>query len=346
MARIDASGWKDVLVSSIFRMTNTKSIPQKNIQPDSGEVSYVTAQSGNNGVMTCIDCPTTWIDDGNCIIIGGKTLTFSYQSKAFCSNDSHNIALYPLDGECVTEPCFLFLITALRASLSRKYTWGDSISITSIKQDRFKIPIDAEGDPDWAYMDAYMSEVMQESEASLENLMQTDDGKHTVDTSTWRPFKIEDLFDIKKGVRLTSADMRPGNIPFISAANVNNGITARISNNGHLHPAGTLTVAYNGNVGKTFYQDEPFWASDDVHVLYPKTKMSRGQMLFVGTCIERVGRQKYGFVDKWKLEYMRNDEIKLPVSIDGAPDWAYMDAYMHRIIVNASSDVKSLSTIL
>lgn len=172
MSTYDSVEWKDVLVSSVFRMANTKSITQKNILPDSGEVPYVTAQSGNNGVMTYIDCPTTWLDDGNCIMIGGKTLTFSYQAKAFCSNDSHNIALYPLDGERVTEPCFLFLITALRASLSQKYTWGDSISMTSIKQDRFKIPVDVEGNPDWVYMDTYMSKIMRESELRLENLMQ------------------------------------------------------------------------------------------------------------------------------------------------------------------------------
>lgn len=52
MAKIDASKWKSFKLTDIFRMSNTKSIVQKDIAPDSGEIPYVTAQAGNNGVMT------------------------------------------------------------------------------------------------------------------------------------------------------------------------------------------------------------------------------------------------------------------------------------------------------
>ena len=36
-----------------------------------------------------------------------------------------------------------------------------------------------------------------------------------------------------------------------------------------------ITVCYNGSVGETFYQDQPFLASDDVNVLYPKFDMTK-----------------------------------------------------------------------
>lgn len=62
-------------------MKNTKSIVKKDIFMDSGEIPYVTASSENNGVMTYIECPDEWMDKGNCIMIGGKTLVFSYQKK-------------------------------------------------------------------------------------------------------------------------------------------------------------------------------------------------------------------------------------------------------------------------
>lgn len=108
MAKIDTSGWKEFKLTDIFRMNNTKSIVQKDVVPDSGTVPYVTAQAWNNGVMTYIDCPAEWLDKGDCIMIGGKTLTFSYQAQAFCSNDSHNIALQLKDAgrhrRCAT--CF------------------------------------------------------------------------------------------------------------------------------------------------------------------------------------------------------------------------------------------------
>lgn len=170
MAKLDARNWMEFRIGDIFRMNNTKSIVQKDVVPDSGTVPYVTAQAGNNGVMTFIDCPPEWMDEGDCIMIGEKTLTFSYQEKAFCSNDSHNIALHLKETDKASEARYLFLITALRSALSQKYSWSDSISMKSIKDDVFRLPVDNDGNLDWAYMDEYMSTVLKEVEATLENL--------------------------------------------------------------------------------------------------------------------------------------------------------------------------------
>lgn len=170
MAKINAKNWKEIKLSDIFEMNNTNSIVQKSIVPDSGKTPYVTAQAGNNGILTYVDCPEEWIEDGNCIMIGGKTLTFSYQEKPFCSNDSHNIALYLKNKDKRSEMVYLFLITALRASLSQKYTWGDSISMKRIKNETFYIPVTSDGEPDWDYMSTYMQSVMTDADAYISNL--------------------------------------------------------------------------------------------------------------------------------------------------------------------------------
>lgn len=167
--RIDTSGWAEFCISDIFHMRNTKSITQKSIIPDSGETPYVTAQFGNNAVSTYIDCPTEWLEDGNCILIGGKTLAFSYQKQPFCSNDSHNIALYLRNGS-TSETVHLYLISVLQRSLSQKYSWGDSISMKSIQDDTLRLPVDASGEPDCAYMDEYMSRVLANRGNALDDL--------------------------------------------------------------------------------------------------------------------------------------------------------------------------------
>lgn len=96
-----------------------------------------------------------------------------------------------------------------------------------------------------------------------------------LDTSHWLEYRIGGLFELSKGTRLTKANMIEGDIRFVSAANVHNGVTAYIGNNERVHSEGTITVCYNGNggTGKAFYQDKPYWASDDVHVLYPKFRL-------------------------------------------------------------------------
>ena len=301
-------------------MSNTKSIVQKDIIPDSGTIPYVTASEKNNGVLTYISCVPEWMERGECIMIGGKTLTFTYQESDFCSNDSHNIALYAKHESYVNQRIYLFLIVALRAALYQKYSWGDSISMKRIIVDEVYLPVTASGQPDLDYMDSYMQHVMNEATASLAKLALADDTKTMVDIHEWADFKIGELFEVTKG-------------------------TTSIANDEHLHPANTLTVCYNGSVGETFYQDEQFWASDDVNVLYPKFSMTENIGLFIAPLIRSIG-QRYAFVDKWRMEIMRNDVIKLPVTSSCQPDWDYMDSYMASVFSDSEEALRHLTSTL
>lgn len=165
-----------------------------------------------------------------------------------------------------------------------------------------------------------------------------------IDTSNWGEFQIKDLFDVKPGKRLTKANMIAGDINFIGASSVNNGVTAKIGNTNFLHQGNTITVNYNGSVGEAFYQEERFWASDDVKVLYPKFAMDKPLALFLIPIIKCVGH-RYAFVDKWVEETMRNDIIKPPVDSEGNPDFAYMKNYMTNIIEKQRANLNALQML-
>ncbi len=158
-----------------------------------------------------------------------------------------------------------------------------------------------------------------------------------IDTSKWEAFPISMLFSVVKGTRLTKANMRDGNINFIGASAINNGITAHIANDEHIHPENTITITYNGSVGEAFYQDKIFWASDDVNVLYPKFALNKYIALFIIPVLKQAG-EKYAFIDKWKKEDMEKDCILLPVDDNHQPDFSYMESYMknQKIAVSAS----------
>ena len=162
-----------------------------------------------------------------------------------------------------------------------------------------------------------------------------------IDTSEWKRFAIGELFKVVKGTRLTKAHMAPGNIRFIGSSAMNNGCTAMVGNTENVHPANTITVCYNGSVGETFYQDEPFLASDDVNVLYPKFDMTKAMALFIAPLVKSVST-RYNYVDKWKQEDMVADTIKLPVDVSGNPDWAYMDAYMSAVMEESEASLENL----
>lgn len=165
-----------------------------------------------------------------------------------------------------------------------------------------------------------------------------------IDTSEWREFEIGKLFDIVKGTRLTKANMIKGSIRFIGSSAMNNGLTTLIANDEKLHPANTITVCYNGSVGETFYQDKLFWASDDVNVLYPRFAMTKNVGLFIAPLIRSTG-QRYAFVDKWRMDVMKKDCIKLPVDSKGSPDWAYMDSFMAEVMKESEACLENLRLV-
>lgn len=162
-----------------------------------------------------------------------------------------------------------------------------------------------------------------------------------VNTTYWKVFRIDELFDVVKGKRLTKADMVEGKTNYIGATAFNNGITAKIGNSEYIHPAGTITVCYNGSIGQTFYQEEPFWATDDVNVLYPKFTISKHIALFICPIIYK-DSLNYAYVDKWTAEKMRGAKIKLPSTQDGSPDWQYMEEYMRKIEQRTQTAISAL----
>ncbi len=128
----------------------------------------------------------------------------------------------------------------------------------------------------------------------------------------FKEYIASDLFDIKKGKRLTKANMVEGDINFIGSTSSNNGVTAKIGNTEYLHPAHTITVSYNGSVGEVFLQDEPFWASDDVNVWYPKFEVDDRALLYIMTLIKKLSA-KYSYTAKWTIDKMRGEKLLLPV---------------------------------
>lgn len=160
----------------------------------------------------------------------------------------------------------------------------------------------------------------------------------SVDVSNWRSFGLNEIFEIKRGSRITKAQQRPGKLPFIGAVDGNNGLTAWIDAK-PLHQAGVLTVNYNGNgVAEAFYQPEPFWCSDDVNALYPRGfEMSPAIAMFLITII-RQEKYRFSYGRKWSTERMRRSRISLParkvVGISGdqyVPDWDFMERYINAL---------------
>ncbi len=155
------------------------------------------------------------------------------------------------------------------------------------------------------------------------------------DPTHWPEFTLGSLFVIRKGRRLTKAARTRGAVRFIGASERNNGITD-MNNVTPMFKGECLTVAYNGNsVGWAFYQDEMFFACDDVNVLEPRTSVSRWALLFVAAVIKH-GKSRYTYGFKWTLERMLSTRIRLPATESGDPDWDRMESVMRGLPFSAA----------
>lgn len=343
MAKIDTNKWQEFEIGKLFEISRPATRSQAKYSD--GDIPFVASGNFSNGVVKyCEPKQGEELDEKNCITVSPLDGSAFYQPNNFLGRGGAGSAILILRNNHLNENNGLFVATAIRASLT-KYTYSDQLNSQTIASENIKLPVDSHGCPDWAYMDSFMANVMKESEACLENLRLADKKKTAVNISQWKEFQIGELFDIVKGTRLTKANMREGNNRFIGASAVNNGVTTWIANDEKLHPANTITVCYNGSVGEAFYQDEPFWASDDVNVLYPKFHMTRNMGLFIVPLIRSVGR-RYAFVDKWRLDVMKKNHIKLPVDSQENPDWAYMDSFMTEIMKESEICLENLRIVL
>ncbi|RKI64562.1 hypothetical protein D7X55_17775 [Corallococcus sp. AB049A] len=145
----------------------------------------------------------------------------------------------------------------------------------------------------------------------------------------WAWFQLQDLFEIKKGKRLTKLNMTPGTTPFVGAIDKNNGVSATVSQP-PIHEANTITVNYNGSVAEAFYQPVPYWCSDDVNVLYPKFELNPFRALFLTTVIRKEA-YRFNYGRKWHLDRMRQSKIKLPATKRGEPDWTWIESFVRSL---------------
>lgn len=157
-----------------------------------------------------------------------------------------------------------------------------------------------------------------------------------LNTVTWEWFQIEDLFDIKKGKRLTKANMIDGNTPFIGSIDKNNGVSRYIGQKA-IHEGNTISVNYNGSVAESFYQPVPFWASDDVNVLYPKFEMNPYIALFIIPLL-KLEKYRYNFGRKWHVERMKTSKIKLPVYNNGNLDLKFTESFIKTLDFSSQID--------
>lgn len=356
MSKIDTSGWRIFRVEELFDIHPTKAYKMTNAQlMDDGDNPVVVNSSYNNGIGGYSSQVVT--EKGGMITFSDTTTADAifYQPNDFVGYP-HVQGMYPKGAYAANwkEPQLLFFVAAFRkAAVIRGFDYAYKFTREIASCMEVPLPVDASGEPNWAYMDEYMSAVLSKAEESLMHLRQADGDKHALNIDGWRRFHLydESLFDIDMGTKLDRVKMTQASpdVNFVGRANTNNGITAQVDSIAGITPyeAGNMTLSLGGEyLGSCFVQPERFYTSQNVVVLIPRWDMPFGVKQFIATMVFRESRLYYkAFIDELNRHIKTDFSFYLPVDAAGKPNWAYMDEYMQATIKSSKSDLLAMQSI-
>ena len=134
-----------------------------------------------------------------------------------------------------------------------------------------------------------------------------------------------------KGLTHLAADER--GISYLGATNRNNAVLSFVRPVEDLIQRGNC-IAFirngEGSIGYSVYKREDFIATSDITCGYADF-LNEFVGLFITTIADKV-RGKYNFNYKRSDSRLKREKIQLPVTDDGAPDFAYMAAYAKNLV--------------
>jgi len=329
---LDSVEWRAFEFREIFKEIKRGKRLTKKDQLE-GDIPYISSTALNNGVDGFIGNDSNVRKFKYCLTVAnsGSVGACFYHHYEFIASD--HVTSLELDKGC--KEVYLFLSVIIKR-LEEKYSFNREINDTRIEKEKLMLPVDEEGNPNWTFMVNY---IRQEQKTQIEKLINYYEKKLLEYTEIdelpnvdWKEFWLEDIVEIKSGVRLTKANQIPGNRPFIGSTSQNNGITGFVANINNSLDSNVLGVNYNGSVVDNFYHPYECIFSDDVKRLHFKEKSARNKYCYFflkQVILQQKSKYAYGY--KFNAARMKRQKIMLPVDENSKPHWDYMRKYMQKL---------------
>ena len=316
-----------------------------------GEVPLVSNSSVDNGVMGFSSLKA--LNKGNTITCSDTTLgaeTMYYQKKDFIGY-SHIQHLVP-KLQYFNKKIAAFIISACRTSTAQRYNYGNKFNRDAMNETLIQLPIN-NGQIDFKFMESFVAELEALCVAELEALCVAELEAYLISTGLndyslsleeqnaldefknikWKSFNLEDLFGKStRGKRLKSADRIPGDLPFVTAGEADEGVSDLIGNDVTIFEKNTTTVDMFGSAK---YRNYEYGGDDHIAVVHTE-KLEKYASIFVTTSIHKSSHNGQFSYDKNFYAKDADDlNIMLP-SKDGDPDYEYMSILskaVHKLVI-------------
>ena len=339
--------WGDFKIGDLFEINTYKKRFDANKVKifDSGNFPYVVRTGLNNGIKGYIIEDEQFLNEGNTISFGQDTATMFYQEKPYFTGDK--IKIVKSKDKRFNKNNAQFFILSMNKSFS-SFTWGSSsYSVQIIQNQKIQLPI-KKGKIDYEFMESFIAELEAQRIAELEaqriaeleafllasglkdyNLTKEEQKVlEDFDNIEWKTFNLQSLFGKStRGQRLKSTDRISGNLPFVTAGEFNDGISAFIGNDVHIFSENTTTIDMFGSAK---YRNYKYGGDDHVAIVHTEN-LPKLASIFVTSAIHKTS-------SAGQFSYSRNfyakdaDELNISLpTVNNKPNYKLMETFITAI---------------
>lgn len=322
--KIDVLEWKECLISDLFYVSGSTTTPKDVLEEKGpGPYPYVTTAATNNGVDGYYNY---WTEKGGVITVESACMGYAtFQQNNFSASDHVEILTPKFD---LTEEVALFIVTLINNE-NYRYSYGRKCNQNKIKEMQIRVPLNDDGSINTHYIEEIMKNLHHKKIKTNNN------SGNEINVDEWKDYRLDEICNITYGVNLEVVNCEECSnnslnaIPFVSRTENNNGISTYVVQDDNTpNPPNTISVAGGGSVLSTFYQENEYYSGRDLFYLETKEPTTKYAKLFLCTIIEK-NKYKYSY-GRQANKTMKDLILKLP-SIDGKPDWDFMDQYMRKL---------------
>ena len=269
-----------------------------------------------------------------------------YQSRPFTVlSDAY--AIRWKNEEALSANHYLFIVMCINKVTDLPiYSYKNKLGGWNIVQNkRIKLPV-KHGKIDFDFMENFIAELEAQRYAELEAYLSVTGLKDThlspeeeqalldFDKIQWGTFNLEKLFGKStRGKRLKSANRIPGALPFVTAGEAEEGVSAFIGNAVELVLANTTTIDMFGSAK---YRNYTYGGDDHIAVVHTED-LTKYAAIFVTTAIHKSSHN--GQFDYGHNFYAKDADalsISLPITDTQAPDYEKMATIIsaiHKLVI-------------
>ena len=324
--KLRAVKWGEFKYKEVFNRIEQGRRLKKDDQID-GTIPFVMSGTTNAGVVNYISNPVASFPK-NAITIDIFGNTF-YRNYAFGAGDDTGVYWTILNKQ---KP---ILLSVLVPSVEETF-----------KNTSIKLPETADGKIDFDFMESFIAELEAERVAELsayltvsglDNYELSSDEENALknyQSLKWDTYNLEKLFGKStRGKRLKGDDRIAGTLPFVTAGEASEGISAYISNEVEVFEKNTTTIDMFGSAK---YRNYKYGADDHVAVVHTEAVPMKAAIFVTSACHKAAHTGKFDYGHNFYAKDADALYISLPVNEAGNPDYGKMAiiiSAIHKLVI-------------